>query len=242
MMKKIAATLTILFMTVNLFASYDEALKLFKEKKYDESLKKLGDELEVSRDMEAGAPNYKIRFLAAHNHWKLGNREAVISHFKRCMDIQKDTVDPYIDLSLFLAEQGLLNDAETYARKGLTVKDSAMLYYVLGKVSLIRQNYWRAKELFEKANSVDPEIYMSYNGLGIALMKLEKYGDANTAFTVALAIRPDSSEILNNMGLSLEKLGKNKEAYEYYKKANSLDMENKVILANMLRAKKLAEK
>jgi len=237
-MKKLTLILAVIIaMTQTLFASYEDALKLFEEKKYTESLKILGDELVVANDLVEGSANYKIRFLAAHNHWKLGNEKSVVSHFKRCMDIRKTSVDPYIDLALYQSEIGRLTDAEITVRKGLNVEKSAMLYYILGKVSLKRKNFWRAKELFEKANSIDPEMYISYHDLGIALMGLKKYGDANTAFSVALAIQPGSPVVLNNIGLSLERLGKYKESYSYFKKANSIDMENKVILGNMLRIK-----
>ena len=239
-MKKIFLTaFLVLFGATSLLASYEDALKLYQDGKYRESLDILGKELDVSKDLEEGAPNYNIRFLAAHNHWKLGNDESAIAHFKRCIDIKKDAVEPYIDLSLFLLERDRLNDAEIFARQGLRIKNSAMLYYVLGRSALKRKNYWRAKELFETANSLDPELYISYNELGITLMNLNKYGDANTAFSVAMALSPEKPELLNNMGLCLEKLQKYKESYQYLEKANSMQMENKAILENMLRVKKM---
>lgn len=237
-MKKLPVILILLFSATLLHADYSEALKLYQKKQYQASLKQVADSLEVDKDMEANSPNYKLRYLAAHLHWKLGNEKSVIAHFKRCMEIKKDAVNPYIDLALFLTEQKRYGDAAVYVRKGLNIRKDPMLYYILGRISLEQGNFWRAKELFEKTNALDPELYISYNGLGIALMKLKKFGDANAAFSVALAINPDSVEILNNMGMSLESTGKYRGAYEYYKKANSLDMENRQILANMQRAKK----
>src|SRR5271157_673924 len=76
------------------YASYDQALELYQQKKHAESLKILGDELTTENDFKEGSPNFKIRYLAAHDHWKLGNKEAVINHFKRCMEIKKDEVGP----------------------------------------------------------------------------------------------------------------------------------------------------
>jgi Flp pilus assembly protein TadD len=234
-MKKILITILFLFMSVALFASYEDALKLYQEGKYKESLSILANELDISKDLAEEAPNYNIRFLAAHNHWKLGNDESAAIHFKRCMDMKNKSIDPYVDLSLFYLQRNKLNDAEAYAKKGLQRERNAMLYYILGEASLKRENFWRAKELFETANSIDPENFVSYNALGIVLMRIGKYGDANVAFSVALAINPSSPEIMNNMGMSLEKLGENKEALAHYKKANELDMENKTILANLKR-------
>lgn len=210
-------------------ASYQEALKLFQEQKYEESLKILAGMLVVDDDLKEGSPNYKIRFLAAHNHWKLGNANAVIAHLRRCMAIDTSTPDPYIDLALYFIEQKRPGDARTTAEDGLKVKDHHMFYWILGRVAMDRGDFNRAKELFEKSNALNPEFFVSYNDLGISLMKLKRFGEANAAFSVALAIKPDSAEINNNMALCYLKAGKDKEALQYAEKAAELDPENSSI-------------
>ena len=228
---------TILLSAHALLASYQEALKLFEQKDYKGSLKMIADELVTSDDTRPGSPNYNLRYLAAHNHWKLGNSKSAMDHFTRCIAIKKDAVDPYIDLALLQIELKKYGDAEASARRGLEVKQSPLLFYILGIISLKRENFWKAKEMFEKANSLHPELYYSYNALGITLMRLKKYSEANTAFSAAYAIRPKSIEIINNLGMSYEKLGKNKEAYDYYKKAVALDEKNSVVASNLDRIK-----
>ena len=215
--------------TVNAFASYDQALALYQEKKYQESLKILANDLTLSEDFKSGSPNYKIRYLAAHNHWKLGNEESANAHFRKCMAIDKSKIDPYIDLAILLTEKGKFNGASSVVEDGLRVKDDPMLYWILGRIAYFRHDYSRAKELLEKANSMDPEMYFSYNDLGAVLMKLNKYGDANAAFSVALAIKPDSPEIYFNIARSLVMMGKNKDAESYVKKALELAPENEKI-------------
>jgi Flp pilus assembly protein TadD len=218
-------------------ASYKEALKLFEKKDYSGSLKMIADELVTADDARADSPNYDLRFLAAHNHWKMGNPKSAADHFTKCMQIKKSTADPYIDLALLYIEQKKYNEADATARRGLEIEKAPLLFYIMGAVSMKRENFWRAKELFEKANALDPELYYSYNALGITLMKLKKYGEANTAFSAAQAIKPKSVEIINNLGMSYEKLGKNKEASEYFARALALDENNKVVAANLERVK-----
>lgn len=230
-----------LFLSTAAFASYEEALELFMEEKYDESLKMIADELDISRDLEPGAPNYKQRYLAAHDHWKLGNTGSAIAHFKRCMDIEKQNPDPLIDLSLLMLDQKKYGDARYFARKAVELVESSIPYYVLGNVSLAQRNYWRAKEYFEKAVSLDPGLHIAYNGLGMTLMNLKKYSEANTAFSAALAISPDSSEILNNTAMSLQKMGNLNEAYGYFSSAIAKDPDNPVLKKNMERIKRLIE-
>ncbi|HOT43283.1 MAG TPA: tetratricopeptide repeat protein [Spirochaetota bacterium] len=237
MKKTLVMTALLLFAGTSLYASYKEALKLFEQKDYKGSLKMIADELETANDTKPDSPNYNLRFLAAHNHWKLGNTKSAIDHFTRCIAIKKNKVDPYIDLALLQIEIKKYAEADATAKKGMEVEKSPMLYYIMGMTSLKRENFWKAKEMFEKANSLNPDLYYSYNALGVTLMKLKKYGEANTAFSAAYAVKPRSVEIVNNLGMSYEKLGKVKDAYEYYKKALALDEKNRVIATNIDRVK-----
>ncbi len=229
MKKLLFFSLLFAMISSNVFAAYDKALALFQEKKYQESLNILGQDLIVADDFKPGSPNYKLRFLAAHNHWKLGNEESASAHFRKCMAIDKTKIDPYIDLAILLSEKGKLNTASSVIEDGLNIKEDAMLFWILGRVTYQKENYWRAKELLEKANSLDPEFYFSYNDLGIVLMKLNKFGEANAAFSVALAINPESAEINTNIAQSLVMMGKSNEAEAYAKKALSLAPENEKI-------------
>jgi Flp pilus assembly protein TadD len=145
------------------------------------------------------------------------------------MAIDKAKVDPYIDFAIFLMEKGKLNAASSVVEDGLKVKEDPMLFWILGRLSYQKQNFWRAKELLEKANSLDPEMYFAYNDLGMALMKLNKIGDANAAFSVALAINPESAEINTNLAQSLVLMGKEVDAEQYAKKALELSPDNEII-------------
>jgi len=213
----------------NVFASYEQALALFQEKKYQESLTILAQDLTVADDFKPGSPNYKIRFLAAHDHWKLGNEESASIHFRKCMAIDKTKIDPYIDFAILLMEKGRLGAASSVIEDGLNIKEDPMLLWLLGRISYLKENYSRAKELLEKANSLDPELYFSYNDLGMVLMKLSKFSDANTAFSVALAINPESPEINANIAQSFVMMGKSKEAEAYAKKALEYSPDNEKI-------------
>lgn len=230
-MKKLIFIFLVFFVSSSAFASYEQALQLYQENKYQESLAMCAQDLVMADDFKSGSPNYKLRYLAAHNHWKLGNTESASIHFRKCMAIDKTKVDAYIDLALMYIEKRKLKEAGSIIEDGLNIKEDAMLYWVLGRLSIERGDYQRAKEVLERANSLDPEMYFSYNDLGIALMKLGKYGDANAAFSVAYEMNPDSAEINNNLAYSLYKMGKGAEALPYAKKAMELASGNEKIKA-----------
>ena len=227
----------IISVNASAFASYKEALTLYEAKMYNDSLNMIAAELDISKDMDENTPNYDLRFLAAHNHWKLGNIGSAIAHFKRCAEIKKDNPDPMIDLSLLMLDFKRYSDARYFAGKALKIKDSAIPYYVLGQCSLIAGRYNNAKRNFEKAISINPEFGASYNALGMALMRLGKFSEANTAFSAALVFLPDSAEILNNMGMSLERTGKDDKALEYFTKAIEKSPEDSSIQKNLARLK-----
>lgn len=237
MKRLFTAAAIIIIMNTGLFASYSEALDYYQSGKYKESLKIIAGELKTENDLDPKSENYKLRFLAAHNHWKLGNMEAAIIHFKRCIDIKKDSPDPMIDLSLMLLDFNRTGDAQLYAGKSLKIKETSTAYFVLGEAAMKNGAYWKAKEYYEKSVSLDAEMGISYNGLGRALMKLTRYSQADTAFSAALAVMPGSPEILNNIGKSLELSGKIKEAGEYYKRAAEAGPGNQVITNNINRLK-----
>lgn len=237
-MKKIwLSLLAVILMGTAALAAYEKALELFQAKKYKESLNIVAGDLSVERDMEADSPNYRLRYLAAHNHWQLGNHDAAVSHFKRCIEIRKDDTAPFIDISYLLIEMKRYRDAETYLDRAMRIKKEPMIYFLLGEAARGNGNLWKAKELYEKAIAIDPELYISYNGLGIVLMRLGKYTQANTAFSAGLALAPQSPEILNNIGLSLLKIGKTREAYEYLKKAGAANPKNPFIDDNLASVK-----
>ncbi len=232
-MKRIILICIILLLPAVIFAEYKEALLHYQKENYKKALDICAEDLVVEDDMKEGSPNYRIRFLAAHIHWKLGNGESCIAHLKRCMEIRPDKTAPHIDLGLYLLDAGRYEDAIVAARRGLTVKEDAMLYYVMATAYRHLGNYWRAKELYERTNQKNPEISLSYNGLGMALMELEKYSEANAAFSIAYALAPDNPAILNNLAVSYHKSGKPSRAKTSFQRALIMDPENKKIQSNM---------
>ncbi len=237
-MKKIILLIIFLFFfNAMLPASYKDALSLYEEKKYRESLATIARELDPKKDLESNSFNYDLRFLAAHNHWKTGNLQAAIGHFRRCAEIKKNSADPLIDLALMMLESKRYGDANYFAISALKISENQIPYYILGKSAMKLGNYYKAKEYFEKAISIDPEFWIAYNDLGIILIELRKFSEANTAFSAALSVMPGSAEIQNNIGMSLERMNKLDEALNYYNRAYEKNSANPVIQANIIRIK-----
>jgi len=218
-------------------ASYQEALEKFVATKHKESLEIIKQDLVVENDFTPNSPNYNLRFLAAHIHWELNNKYYAIHHFKKCMAISPNRVEPYIDLALYYLELKKYNSAWKTSLKGLKIKKDPLLYALQGEIFLAWRGYKRAKTYFEKANALNPNLDLAYNGLGIALLRLKKYREANTSFIIANEISPQTPEILNNLGISFESLEDLKKAEECYSQALALAPNDLTIKRNSNRIK-----
>jgi len=223
----------ILAASVPVFADYNQALDLFKEAKYQDSLKAVADALDVTKDTDPASQNYQLRFLAAHNHRKLGNLPSSILHLQRCAEIKPAAVEPLIDLAFVMIDAGRYKEASAYAQKAVTIDGkNAMGFYLLGLSQYKQGSFWGAKEYLEKALSIDPELYMAWNTQGLVLMSLKKYPDANTAFSTALAMSPDTAEVLNNLAVCYAKMGNTAEAVKAAERAAAIAPANEQIKKN----------
>jgi len=222
----------VLAIPMMLFADYDKALKLFEQGKYDDALSEIASTLDVSKDFEPNSPNYNLRYLAGHIHAKKGNYESALTHLKRCAEIQKDSINPLIDIAFVYIDQKKYTDAIAWARKALQIKQAPVAYYILGLSYSGIGSYWQAKEYLEKAISLDPEMYYAYNELGNVLMYLGRVTQAQTAYSAAYALAPSSALICNNLAMSYVQAGDVKKAVEIIEKARKLAPDNSVIVEN----------
>lgn len=233
-MKKIIFPVIFCITAFPLFADYNSALKLFTEGKYDDSLKVIAEELDAAKDMTADSPNYKLRFLAGHNHWKMKRYENALSHLGRCLQIRPNDTNAMIDVGLIYLEMKKYNDAVRVGQKiAEKEKNNAMAYFIIGKARYGLGNFWGAKELLEKATSADFEMYAAWNELGKTFMMLKKYPEAEIAFATAYSVNPSSPEIMNNFAASYFAQGKKDKAAEMIKKAAEADKTNPAIQANL---------
>ncbi|MCX8124154.1 MAG: tetratricopeptide repeat protein [Spirochaetes bacterium] len=229
---RLLCILFIIIIPTVLLADYNKALKLFEQGKYDEALTEIALALDVAKDFEPNSPNYNLRYLAAHIHAKKGNYESALTHLKRCSEIQKDSVDPLIDIAFIYIDQKRYADAMAWARKALQVKQTPIAYYILGISYSGIGSLWQAKEYLEKAISLDPEMYYAYNELGNVLMFLNRITQAQTAYSAAYALAPSSAFVCNNLAMSYLQAGDVKKAAEIIEKARKLAPDNPVIVEN----------
>lgn len=132
---------------------YKKALEAYKKRKYSESLDFIRHV--IKSDME----NYNLRYLASHNHWRLGNFEPAVIHMKKCIDIDSSNLNAYIDLALLYIKYNKISEAQIWLRKGIEVSEKngkeipAKLYNVLSRTYLYQGKPYHALTQAENAKA-----------------------------------------------------------------------------------------
>jgi Flp pilus assembly protein TadD len=80
-----------------------------------------------------------------------------------------------------------------------------------------------ALKYLNRAVSLDPNHYLSYNLFGLAYLLKRDIPDAVTAFEKCADLKPDFSEARNNLGTALMEMGRTDQAEAAFKKAYELD-------------------
>ena len=133
---------------------YLKSLKAFNEQKYEESLN------HIRHVINSDVTNFKLRYLAAHNHWKQGNFESAIAHFERTLKLNPAAPGPYIDYALMQIHRRQLRAARKIALRGIEnlknhkVAIPSKLYNILSRIDLLQSNAKGALRYAEKAKAV----------------------------------------------------------------------------------------
>jgi len=85
----------------------------------------------------------------------------------------------------------------------------------------------KAKELLDRALSLDPENPIYLDSMGWLYFKLGDYEKAYEYINKAISMGIDDPEVLEHMGDVMEKLGNREQAYSFWKRALSKDPENR---------------
>lgn len=103
-----------------------------------------------------------------------------------------------VEAAAALAEQNVLNTAETY--------------YALGLRHVGERNYDDAEQAYRKAIAMKPEWSWPHNGLGILLYRSGQHDQAMEAFRTAMQLDPQWSRPHNDLAILLREAGRYEEA------------------------------
>jgi len=186
---------------------YQKSLNSFNEQKYEESLN------HIRHVIKSDMTNFKLRYLAAHNHWKQGNFDTAIIHFERAIKTSPEISGPYIDYALMQIHRRHLGRARKVALKGIqnlrTHKKEipSKLYNILSRIDLLQNNAKGALAYAEKAKAVfdQKETGVKDKLEAVVLearahLSLSDYAKAEFSMLWGLSFRQESPYLHNLLG------------------------------------------
>lgn len=201
---------------------YKKALLAYKERDYEKSLDYIRHV--IKSDME----NYNLRYLASHDHWRLGNFEPAVIHMKKCIEIDATNLNPYIDLALLYIKNDKIEAAQVWLRKGINVAEKnkkpvpAKLYNVLSRTYL-----YEGKPYYALTHAENAKAAFKKNKAGVkdkleaimlearAHLALKNFEKAEIAVLWGLSLKENNPVAMNLAGVIYLEWAKNSGNKEY---------------------------
>jgi tetratricopeptide (TPR) repeat protein len=193
---------------------YVAALAEFDKQAYEESLKYIRHV--IKSDMN----HYKLRYLAAHNHWKLGHFDSATEHFRSAIFAKPDSPQAYMDLALMKIQERNYGAAESTLQTGIASLQKSKtaipskLYNVYARLQLMKGFPEEALKYAQLAKAT-----FEQNGTGVkdkleamtlearSQLLLENFEKAELAMQWAIAMRKDNVYACNLLGYIYAKWG-----------------------------------
>ncbi|HMX58932.1 MAG TPA: tetratricopeptide repeat protein [Leptospiraceae bacterium] len=206
-MKK-TATLLILFAAVALFAEvpngYNEALALYSQGKYEESLAK------VRSVFEENKTSYHLRMLAAANHAHAGRFNDAAAHLQYLLKDHPDRPEPAALYAAILRKQGQTGDAQGLIARAMQqdpknmnfVLEAARIHYRAGNFAAARkhiENVLLTVPGNQEALALDGLIFLRQGNPENAVFRFRQALGQPSSSKAAL------SDLYNNMAIALRR-------------------------------------
>ncbi|MFN3603624.1 MAG: tetratricopeptide repeat protein [Leptonema sp. (in: bacteria)] len=227
--------------------NYEEALGLFKEKKYEESLNKIREVFDNYKN------SLEFRLLAASNYLELKNFPNALAHLKYASQDHPNSYEVYILMSeVYNASEQYQNSLQILNMANQIFKEEnqkKLIFFQFAKTYYLMANNSQSRKYIEnmiaRFPSFAPAIYLD----GILYLKEKNYELAEFRFKSLLSLKnldPDlKKRVYNNLGfiysINLVKLPDASKEYkenfklakEYFKMATQIDPNYSIAKQNL---------
>ncbi len=189
----------------------EKVKKLYDEKKYDEIIALLPDELM--------AKNEKLWNAKGNAYSELNKFEKAITNFKKAIDINPEYADAYYNIGNTYYDLQEYNNAIKHFEKAIEInpKDDDV-YYNTGNSYYHLKEYNNAIKYFEKAIEINPKKSEAYNNLGIIYYFLNEYEKVIENCKKSIEINSQNDAPFYNLGNVYYDIKEYENAKEYYQK------------------------
>ena len=186
---------------------YQSALAEFDKQDYENSLKY------IRHVIKSDMLHYKLRYLAAHNHWKLGHFDSATTHFQTAIFARPDSPQGYMDLALMKIQERNYGAAEWTLQNGMAalqkskVEVPSKFYNIYSRIALLKgfpdeslKYAQLAKAAFEQRGTGVKDKLEAMTLEARSQLMLENFDKAELAMQWAIAMRKDNVYAYNLLG------------------------------------------
>ena len=193
---------------------FDNLLKLFNSKKFDELEKKLN---QLLKNYPKSYPLYNLQ--GAYRKIIKDFYKAEIA-FKEAIKINNKIPDAFNNLGLLYIEQNKIDDSINCFKKAIrTNSNNPFFFNNLGNAFAQKELIHEALKEFQKALIIDKKFFLAHNNIGIIKNKLKKFDEAIKSFSEAIDIQKNFDEAYINLGKTFFDIGNVELAIKNYKLA-----------------------
>lgn len=227
--------------------NYEVALKLFQEKKYEESLNKIREVFDNHRN------SLELRLLAASNYIEINNYENAIAHLRYAIQDHPNSYEAYLLLSEVYNQINQYQNSILFLTKASQVlkanHERKIILYQLAKTYYLAKDWKNAKKIIENLIAIAPDYDLAIYLDGLIYLNQKNYELAEFRFKSLLSLKNLNQElkkrIYNNLGVirlsTANQYSKDsndykdtiKEAKEYFMKALNLDPDYEIANQNL---------
>ncbi len=157
--------------------------------------------------------------------------EEALRNLRRALAIESDYLPAFNQMALLHYARGLrhgggasLDLAEVVCRQAQLIdRDYAPIYNTWGLVKIKKGDVIEALRYFERAISLDNDMFEGHMNFGQVTLSFRGYQDARRSFAKAVELQPDDYEAHIGLGAALRGLEQFEEAQAQYERAVQID-------------------
>jgi tetratricopeptide (TPR) repeat protein len=181
--------------------------------------------LTALREQERDNPD--VWFSSGELHFKLGNFETAIEHYKAAIALKPDFAQAYCGMGIAYANQKRVSEAIEAYKKAITADTSCgQAYILMGYTYSAQGRHAEAIAVCKQAIAANPHNAEAYLCMGSAFLQSNRYAEAIEAYKQAVAAtpgNPTNSMAYFGMGSAFLQLNRYTEGIEAFKKAAAID-------------------
>lgn len=171
----------------------------------------------------------KIENLKGLVNYNIGNYKIAISFFKNAIDIEKNYIDPYINIgTYYFSTQNIQKAKEFFLQAHIINNKNPVVLNHLGMIEISNKNFDKAQYYFQSCINYNPAYSPGFANLGNLFYQLKNFNKAIKNYLKSIAILPNY-ECLKNLGFCYFELQDLVQSNIYLKKALSIKLNSDLL-------------